>query len=100
MQVIYKRFVSRSTTSSTSPTSEQDSQGWAGKVKNPKGKKILNMLEKVAKSKWVQKAAETKVVQRAVEKFSNLPIELSVEVVRLRGVLAANIPPPPSNRLW
>lgn len=75
-------------------------QGWAGKVKNPKGKKILNMLEKVAKSKWVQKAAETKVVQRAVEKFSNLPIILAVEVAKLRGTLAANIPPPPSNRLW
>ena len=90
----------RSIASSSSPTSEQENQGWAGKVKNPKGKKILNMLEKVAKSKWVQKAAETKVVQRAVEKFSNLPIELSVEVVRLRGTLAANIPPPPSNRLW
>ena len=90
----------RSLTSSASPTSEQENQGWAGKVKNSKGKKILNMLEKVAKSKWVQKAAETKVVQRAVEKFSNLPIELSVEVVRLSGTLAANIPPPPSNRLW
>ncbi|XP_028413204.1 testis-expressed protein 2-like [Dendronephthya gigantea] len=90
----------RSVTSSASSTPEQENQGWAGKVKNPKGKRILNMLEKVAKSKWVQKAAETKVVQRAVEKFSNLPIELSVEVVRLRGTLAANIPPPPSNRLW
>ena len=90
----------RSMTSSASPTSEQENQGWAAKVKNSKGKKILNMLEKVAKSKWVQKAAETKVVQRAVEKFSNLPIELSVEVVRLNGTLAANIPPPPSNRLW
>lgn len=79
---------------------DQEDQGWAGKVKNPKGKKILNMLEKVAKSKWVQKAAETKVVQRAVEKVSNLPIILAVEVARLRGTLAANIPPPPSNRLW
>lgn len=94
-----RRSVS-SISSSSEPSAEQENQGWAGKVKNPKGKKILNMLEKVAKSKWVQKAAESKVVQRAVEKFSNLPIVLAVEVVRLRGTLAANIPPPPSNRLW
>lgn len=86
--------------SQSEPDPDQENQGWAGKVKNPKGKKILNMLEKVAKSKWVQMAAETKVVQRAVEKFSNLPIILGVEVATLHGTVAANIPPPPSNRIW
>ena len=62
--------------------------------------KIFSVIERLAKSKWVKKAAETGIVKRAAEKFSNLPIILSVEVQKVQGTLALNIPPPPTNRLW
>lgn len=63
-------------------------------------RKIFSVLERLAKSKWVKKAAETGIVKRAAERFSNLPIILSVEVQSVKGTLALNIPPPPTNRLW
>lgn len=62
--------------------------------------KIFSVIERLAKSKWVKKAAETGIVKRAAEKFSNLPIILCVEVLSVKGTLALNIPPPPTNRLW
>ena len=63
-------------------------------------RKIFSMIERLAKSKWVKKAVETDIVKRAAEKFSNVPIILSVEVQQVKGTLALNIPPPPTNRLW
>lgn len=68
-------------------------------AKGPK-RKIFSVIERLAKSKWVKKAAETGIVKRAAERFSNLPIILSVEVQSVQGTLALNIPPPPTNRLW
>ncbi|XP_068673944.1 testis-expressed protein 2-like [Montipora foliosa] len=63
-------------------------------------RKIFSVIERLAKSKWVKKAAETGIVKRAAERFSNLPIILSVEVQCVEGTVALNIPPPPTNRLW
>ena len=63
-------------------------------------RKIFSVIERLAKSKWVKKAAETGIVKRAAERFSNLPIILCVEVQSVKGILALNIPPPPTNRLW
>lgn len=63
-------------------------------------RKIFSVIERLAKSKWVKKAAETGIVKRAAEKFSNLPIILTVEVQSVQGTLALNFPPPPTNRLW
>lgn len=63
-------------------------------------RKIFSVIERLAKTKWVKKAAETGIVKRAAERFSNLPIILSVEVQKVQGTLALNIPPPPTNRLW
>jgi hypothetical protein len=72
------------------------------KLNQPAGtrRKLYGVLQRLAKSKWVKKAAETKIVKTAAEKFSNLPIILSVEVQSLKGTLTLNIPPPPTNRLW
>lgn len=63
-------------------------------------KKLIGVLERLAKSKWVKKAAETRIVKTAAEKFSNMPIILSVEVQSVKGTLTLNVPPPPTNRLW
>lgn len=73
-----------------------------GKASSQSGakKKIFGVIERLAKSKWVKRAAETDIVKRAAERFSNLPITLSVEVQTVKGTIALNIPPPPTNRLW
>ncbi|PIK40139.1 putative testis-expressed sequence 2 protein isoform X1 [Apostichopus japonicus] len=46
------------------------------------------------------KATQNKYVKRAFDEVSNTPVELTVEVKELRGTLAINIPPPPTDRLW
>ena len=39
-------------------------------------------------------------MRRAAEKVSKVPLELTVEVKQLKGILAVNIPPPPSDTIW
>ncbi|XP_077863180.1 testis-expressed protein 2-like [Saccoglossus kowalevskii] len=63
-------------------------------------KKILRIVDRIAKSKYFQKAAENSYVKKAIEEVSNLPLVLTVEVKGLHGTLAVNLPPPPSDRLW
>ncbi len=53
------------------------------------------MVTRVAK-----KVVNTKIVRRAAEKVSSYPLVLTVEVNRLDGVLAVNIPPPPTDTVW
>lgn len=56
---------------------------------------MSNITKKVANNRLVRRAAE-----RAVEKASNVPLELTVEVRKLKGVVAINIPPPSSDTIW
>ncbi|XP_077979681.1 testis-expressed protein 2-like [Glandiceps talaboti] len=79
----------------------------AGATDNPESfvgsstsKKILRIVNRVAKSKYFQKAAENSYIKKAIEEVSNLPLVLTVEVKGLHGTLAVNLPPPPSDRLW
>ena len=68
------------------------------------GKKVVNLVGWLAKSKIAKKVAETefakKAYEKAYEKFRKMPIVLRVEIQNLKGNLAINLPPPPSNRLW
>ncbi len=57
--------------------------------------RIKSMVTRVAK-----KVVNTKIVRRAAEKVSSYPLVLTVEVNRLDGVLAVNIPPPPTDTVW
>lgn len=57
--------------------------------------KIKSMMYSVAK-----KMAQTRIVQRAAEKVSSYPLVLTVEVMRLDGILAINIPPPSTDTVW
>ena len=57
--------------------------------------KIKSMVYKISK-----KVANTKIVQRAAQKVSSYPLVLTVEVKGLEGVLAVNIPPPPTDTVW
>ncbi|KAM4583995.1 testis-expressed protein 2-like isoform 2-T4 [Odontesthes bonariensis] len=65
-----------------------------------KPSKIMRFVDKIAKSKYFQKATETEFIKKKMEEVSNTPLLLTVEVQQLRGALAVNIPPPPTDRIW
>ena len=56
---------------------------------------IKSMVTRMAK-----KMVSTRIVQRAAEKVSSYPLVLTVELKRLDGVLAVNIPPPSTDTIW
>ena len=62
--------------------------------------KIMRFVDKIAKSKYFQKATETEFIKKKMEEVSNTPLVLTVEAQELRGRLAVNIPPPPTDRIW
>ncbi|XP_019902493.2 testis-expressed protein 2 isoform X1 [Esox lucius] len=64
------------------------------------GKRILRFVDKIAKSKYFQKATENEYIKKKIEEMSNTPLLLAVEVQELSGTLAVNIPPPPTDRIW
>ncbi|XP_062914944.1 testis-expressed protein 2 isoform X1 [Mobula hypostoma] len=63
-------------------------------------RKILKFVDKIAKSKYFQKATENEFIKKKIEEVSNTPLILTVEVQELTGMLAVNIPPPPTDRIW
>lgn len=62
--------------------------------------KIMRFVDKIAKSKYFQKATETEFIRKKMEEVSNTPLLLTVEVQEFCGTLAVNIPPPPTDRIW
>lgn len=60
----------------------------------------MRFVDKIAKSKYFQKATETEFIKKKMEEVSNTPLLLTVELQQLRGRLAVNIPPPPTDRIW
>ncbi len=60
----------------------------------------MRFVDKIAKSKYFQKATETEFIKKKIEEVSNTPLLLTVEVQECRGTLAVNIPPPPTDRIW
>ncbi|XP_030589684.1 testis-expressed protein 2-like isoform X1 [Archocentrus centrarchus] len=77
-----------------------DSTAAEGFVGGHKPSKIMRFVDKITKSKYFQKATETEFIKKKMEEVSNTPLLLTVEVQELRGTLAVNIPPPPTDRLW
>ncbi|XP_034987453.2 testis-expressed protein 2 [Zootoca vivipara] len=67
---------------------------------NSTSRKILRFVDKIAKSKYFQKATENEFIKKKIEEVSNTPLLLTVEVQELTGTLAVNIPPPPTDRIW
>ncbi|KAM9393160.1 testis-expressed protein 2-like [Pholidichthys leucotaenia] len=63
-------------------------------------RKILRFVDKIAKSKYFQKATENEFIRKKITEVSNMPLILSVEVLELSGTLLVNIPPPPTDRIW
>ncbi|XP_068219412.1 LOW QUALITY PROTEIN: testis-expressed protein 2 [Palaemon carinicauda] len=90
----------------SSSEEEYDEEGIAAEAGLPVGgsgptsRRLLRLVDSVAASRYFQQAAESRLLQRALQGVSNTRIELSVEVRRLAGTLALNVPPPPADRLW
>lgn len=60
----------------------------------------MRFVDKIAKSKYFQKAAENEFIKKKMEEVANIPLLLTVEVQDLTGTLAVNIPLPPTDRIW
>lgn len=75
-------------------SSETDSAPPSSSTQQNRGL-LKSMVTRVA-----HRVVNTKLVRRAAEKVSNYPLVLTVEVNRLDGVLAVNIPPPPADTIW
>ncbi|KAI9514725.1 hypothetical protein NQZ68_030914 [Dissostichus eleginoides] len=74
--------------------------GAEGYVGGHRPSKIMRFVDKIAKSKYFQKATETEFIKKKMEEVSNTPLLLTVEVQEFHGTLAVNIPPPPTDRIW
>ncbi|XP_029456601.1 testis-expressed protein 2 isoform X2 [Rhinatrema bivittatum] len=72
-------------------------EGYAGPHRTSK---IMRFVDKITKSKYFQKATETEFIKKKIEEVSNTPLLLTVEVQECKGMLAVNIPPPPTDRIW
>uniref|UniRef100_A0A3Q4AYB7 SMP-LTD domain-containing protein n=1 Tax=Mola mola TaxID=94237 RepID=A0A3Q4AYB7_MOLML len=74
--------------------------GCEGYMGGHRPSKIMRFVDKIAKSKYFQKATETEFIKKKMEEVSNTPLLLTVEVQECRGTLAVNVPPPPTDRIW
>lgn len=77
-----------------------DPTGAEGLVGGHRPSKIMRFVDKIAKSKYFQKATETEFIKKKMEEVSNTPLLLTVELQEIRGRLTVNIPPPPTDRIW
>ncbi|XP_030646333.1 testis-expressed protein 2 [Chanos chanos] len=82
------------------PSEDPEMPGAEGYVGGHRPSKIMRFVDKIAKSKYFQKATETEFIKKKMEEVSNTPLLLTVEVQECRGTLAVNIPPPPTDRIW
>ncbi|KAF0301086.1 Testis-expressed protein 2 [Amphibalanus amphitrite] len=74
--------------------------GQTGSGSSSVGKRLLKVVDKVTTSRYFQQAAQNRYVKRYMEEFSNTPLELTVTMRHLQGVLTINIPRPPTDRIW
>ncbi|KAB5554066.1 hypothetical protein PHYPO_G00045840 [Pangasianodon hypophthalmus] len=82
------------------PAEVPEMPGTEGFVGGHRPSKIMRFVDKIAKSKYFQKATETEFIKKKIEEMSNTPLLLTVEVQECQGMLAINIPPPPTDRIW
>ncbi|XP_010182873.1 PREDICTED: testis-expressed sequence 2 protein-like, partial [Mesitornis unicolor] len=64
------------------------------------GRKILRFVDKIAKSKYFQKATENEFIKKKIEEVSNTPLLLTVEVQELAGTSKRRLAGPPTDRVW
>lgn len=69
-------------------------------VSSVTSKRLLRLVDKITQSRYFQHAADYKYIKKAIREVSNTPLVLIVELNHLSGMLALNVPPPPTDRLW
>ncbi|GFS77132.1 testis-expressed protein 2 [Nephila pilipes] len=79
---------------------ESSDEDASGIKKSPKHSKFINKIEKWISHKHFQTVAQSKFVKKYVGDISNMHLTLTVEVNLLQGILAVNVPPVPSDRVW
>ncbi|XP_032832096.2 testis-expressed protein 2 isoform X2 [Petromyzon marinus] len=81
---------------SQTPSAEGFVGGGGGRTSS----KILRLVDKITKSRYFQRATENEFIKKKMEEVSNTPLMLTVSLQECQGVLALNIPPPPTDRIW
>ncbi|GIY29741.1 testis-expressed protein 2 [Caerostris extrusa] len=79
---------------------ESSDEDGSGSIKSPKQNKFINKIEKWISHKHFQTVAQSRFVKKYVGDISNMLLTLTVEVHVLQGILAVNIPPVPTDRIW
>lgn len=83
-----------STSDIASVSSAEAAQGTAG------GRRLIKLVDTLTGSRYFQQATDWGILRKAMKGVSNTRIVLSVTVEKLVGVLAVNVPPQPSDRVW
>uniref|UniRef100_A0A3Q4AHW9 SMP-LTD domain-containing protein n=1 Tax=Mola mola TaxID=94237 RepID=A0A3Q4AHW9_MOLML len=83
---------------SSSADSSDEDELLVSELMHKSQKKIF--VDRIAKSKYFQKATENEFIKKKFEEMSNTPLLLTVEVHELSGTLVINVPPPPTDRIW
>ena len=61
---------------------------------------VTKFFNRLKNSKYFQKLADTRLIKSALDKVSNTPLKLTVEIKYIAGSFSLNIAPPPTDRVW
>lgn len=78
--------------------SDEDSEENLSIENDVRQARFVKLLDKLVVNKYFQQVSDTKYVKKKMEDISNLPILLTVNIYRLKGVLTVNLPPAPTDR--
>lgn len=65
-----------------------------------RARKLIGLVDRVVHSKIAKKVTEIKPIRKTIEKISAKTITINVEITYVSGIMAVNIPSPPSDRVW
>ena len=63
-------------------------------------RKLLGFADRLVHSKLAKKVTSIKKVRKQIDKITEKTITINVDVTYVSGILAINIPAPPSDRIW
>lgn len=66
----------------------------------PKVNWLLRLADRITSSRHFQSAMKIERIKKVMENVSSKSLMLSVELSGLKGTMAVNIPPPPTDRIW
>lgn len=66
----------------------------------PKVNWLLRLADRITSSRYFQNAMNIERIKKVMESVSSKSLLLSVELHAVKGTMAVNIPPPPTDRIW